>query len=281
MQQLNTSQPAAVRSDTPGNQADPLSIETELNRILGSKTFARSPRLRRMLEYVVRRFLDGNANILNGYALGIDVFDRDLSFEPALDPIVRVQAARLRRLLERYYAQEGPYDSLRIDIPKGTYAPNISHPLSQSGISDQNENLRGITVIALPFIVVDEIDDKSSLRAAAMHDYLICLLDHAGEICITSFPPVYGPHKMPARGYAAREGGRFILKGTIIRFVQDYLFIVSLSEETGGNVIGSWQYNIAHALLITHAEAVATDLLKHLAGYVKNSQRENSDRLMA
>jgi hypothetical protein len=112
-----------------------------------------------------------------------------------------------------------------------------------------------------------------------MHDYLIYLLDHAGGLCIVSLPA--GSHKIPSRRRAAGERGRFLVKGTIIRFSEDYLFIVSLSVETEGNVIGSWRYHIAHALLITLAEAVATDLLKHLAWHMKKGAEEKPLRLMA
>ena len=54
-----------------------------------------------------------------GYTLGIDVFDRDVDFDPQVDPIVRIEAGRLRRALERYYLTEGKNDPIVIRIPKG------------------------------------------------------------------------------------------------------------------------------------------------------------------
>ena len=69
-------------------------IEAELQKILASKVFARSQRLSRFLRFVSDQSLQGNS--LKEYVLGIEVFDRGSSYDPRLDPIVRVEARRLR-----------------------------------------------------------------------------------------------------------------------------------------------------------------------------------------
>jgi len=51
------------------------------------------------------------------------VFGKEPSFDPRTDPIVRVQARRLRTRLARYYRDEGNSDELIVDLPKGGYAP--------------------------------------------------------------------------------------------------------------------------------------------------------------
>ena len=60
---------------------------------------------------------------MKGYTIGIDVFDRPQAFNADSDPLVRVHAGKLRKLLAAYYAAEGAGDAWRIDIPKGTYVP--------------------------------------------------------------------------------------------------------------------------------------------------------------
>lgn len=94
-----------------------------LQTILGSQTFARSERLRAFLRFVVEMEQLGLAHQLKGYTIGIDVFSRDESFDPGADPLVRVQAGKLRRLLNQYYADEGRHEPLRIRIPLGCYVP--------------------------------------------------------------------------------------------------------------------------------------------------------------
>jgi TolB-like protein/Tfp pilus assembly protein PilF len=95
----------------------------QLNRILNSTTFREAGRLKRFLECIVRETVDGRGDELKEYVVAVQVFDKKTSFDPRTDPIVRVQARRLRVMLERYYHDEGAKDSLVIDLPKGGYAP--------------------------------------------------------------------------------------------------------------------------------------------------------------
>jgi hypothetical protein len=72
-------------------------IRAELERILASKGFATAGRLSRLLRYVVDQTIAGEADRLKEYAVGVEVFDRDASYDTRLDSIVRVEAGRLRR----------------------------------------------------------------------------------------------------------------------------------------------------------------------------------------
>jgi len=99
------------------------SIEDQLQRILASKAFTPSARMSRFLRFAVELTLRGEAEQLKEYVLGVEVFDRSPSYDPRVDPIVRVEARRLRSKLTSYYDGEGRGDELIIDFPKGTYAP--------------------------------------------------------------------------------------------------------------------------------------------------------------
>ena len=103
--------------------APPELIELALERVLSSYTLRSSPRLRRFLAHVVRHALAGDDDSLKEYALGIDVFDRGVRFDPRGDAIVRVEARRLRDKLHRYYHSEGATDPVTISIPEGAYRP--------------------------------------------------------------------------------------------------------------------------------------------------------------
>ncbi|WP_438747655.1 hypothetical protein [Pararhizobium sp. O133] len=98
-------------------------IQRALDAVLSSALFARSERLRAFLKYVVEKEMEGTGHQLKGYTIGIDVFDRPQAFNADSDPLVRVHAGKLRKLLTAYYAGEGAGDPWRIDIPKGTYVP--------------------------------------------------------------------------------------------------------------------------------------------------------------
>jgi adenylate cyclase len=105
------------------NAAD---VREELERILGSPGFDASARNRRFLEHIVEETLAGRADRLKGVAIAVDVFGRDATIDPQHDPVVRVEAAKLRRRLERYYLSAGRGDPIRIDIPKGGYVPTFA-----------------------------------------------------------------------------------------------------------------------------------------------------------
>ena len=98
-------------------------ISLALSAILSSQTFARSQRLRTFLKFVVEREQLGLARQLKGSTIGMDVFSRDGALDPGVDALVRVQAGKLRRLINLYYADEGRNDPVRIRIPLGGYVP--------------------------------------------------------------------------------------------------------------------------------------------------------------
>jgi TolB-like protein/Flp pilus assembly protein TadD len=103
--------------------AVPSKVEGQLERVLGSVSFRQVDRLKRFLKFIVSEALAGRGDQLKEYVIGVQVFDKDSSFDPRADPIVRVQARRLRARLVRYYRDEGGADAILIELPKGGYAP--------------------------------------------------------------------------------------------------------------------------------------------------------------
>lgn len=100
-------------------------VQSQLQKILISSTFIHSERLRRFLRFCVEQATQGKPENLREYALAMEVFDRPDSYSPASDPIVRVEARRLRAKLQQYYDTEGCHDLLIIDVPKGSYLPSF------------------------------------------------------------------------------------------------------------------------------------------------------------
>ena len=103
-------------------QAEIEEIHQQLGRILTSPVFAHSPRQSRFLSYIVRETLAGGAKRLNQRVIGLEVFDRGESFDPAVDSIVRVEAGRMRGKLREYYHEFGKADVVYIELPKHGYA---------------------------------------------------------------------------------------------------------------------------------------------------------------
>jgi TolB-like protein len=114
---------SGAEADRPSPQA----VREQLERILASAEFVATDRLRSFLRFVVEETLAGRADGLKGYTIALEVLGRDATFDPQNDPSVRMEAGKLRRRLERYYLGAGRRDPIRIDIPKGTYAPTFAY----------------------------------------------------------------------------------------------------------------------------------------------------------
>lgn len=98
-------------------------VRETLERLLASETFGRSERARKLIRYLVEREQAGEADRLKGFSIAMDVFGKDGDFDPSTDAVVRVQAGRLRELLQQYFANEGVAEPVRIAIPRGGYVP--------------------------------------------------------------------------------------------------------------------------------------------------------------
>jgi len=103
-------------------EASDAAVRAELGVLLSSPTLRDSELLKRFLRYVVEHTLAGEGNQLKEYRLGVDVFGRDASFDPRIDPVVRMAARRLRAKLQEHYANGGKGSLVQIEVPKGGYA---------------------------------------------------------------------------------------------------------------------------------------------------------------
>ena len=134
-------------------------IRRQFKRILASPAFRASDAQRALLEFVVKKTLAGESKEIKGYTVATRVFGRRQDFDQATDPIVSIQANKLRRALEHYYLTAGIKDPVRIEIPKGSYVPVFSErigdhfPSAQSGSEYEVTRSKGAwpAVVIRPF----------------------------------------------------------------------------------------------------------------------------------
>lgn len=132
--------PAAIRFAAPANGAEPTKtpapeeVRRQLQRILSSSDFAASDRNGRFLQHIVECTLRGET--ARGYEIGTLVFGRPKSFNATSDPIVRIEAGKLRRDLETYYLKSGKNDPIRISIPKGSYRAEFSRNEAHAAVAE-------------------------------------------------------------------------------------------------------------------------------------------------
>lgn len=116
-------------------------IRSQLAKINATEEFQRSKRSLRFLNYIVEETLAGRASRIKAYSVAISVLDRDDTFDPQTDPMVRIEASQLRRRLERYYLTQGAADPVVIDLPKGGYVPVFR--LAEAAVPPEVESKHG------------------------------------------------------------------------------------------------------------------------------------------
>src|SRR6188768_3694355 len=146
----------------PAKDADKAN-RAQLERVLSSVTFRQVDRLKRFLNFTVSEALAGRGDQLKEYVIGVQVFDKDSSFDPRADPIVRVQARRLRARLVRYYREEGGTDALVIELPKGGYTPVFKN----RDASGSSRRSLGTTLAGQNTIAVQPLADHSPSKELA------------------------------------------------------------------------------------------------------------------
>jgi len=170
--------PAAAHQSPPAQD-----VLVALDRLLGNKALRLSERNRKFLSFVVSRTVSGQADRIKAYAIGVDVFGRDESFDPTIDPIVRIEATRLRSALTSYYEEAGGGDRIRIAIPPGSYVPTFSW-ISRDAESESKSsegNRAGARQLAT-IVLSDQSQTPASgpaTNAALFADALIRLLSKA------------------------------------------------------------------------------------------------------
>src|ERR1043166_5694290 len=125
-------------------------VRQQWEKSLAHELFARSERMGRFLRLAVERALDGRSGELKEYSIGVEVFDRKPSYDPRVDPVVRVEARRLRAKLKAYYEGDGRHDPIQIELLTGSYVPHFTHrevalprlPMDEAGV---------ITMAVMPF----------------------------------------------------------------------------------------------------------------------------------
>ena len=153
-------------------------IYSALQKVLASKTFSRAKRSRRLLQYLVEQKLAGREELLKGFTIAVELFDRDANFDADKNPLVRVQMGRLRQHLANYYQSEGGSDSLQITIPKGSYTPRFEQNRIAAPTDSSTKNRA--TIDQIPIDTITSVDNIA-LQKTVYH----MTADHAGNSLVT------------------------------------------------------------------------------------------------
>jgi TolB-like protein/Flp pilus assembly protein TadD len=200
----------AVKAAVGPAKSSEKAIRQQLERILSSSTFQQVERLKRFITFIVTEAAAGRGDELKEYVVGVQVFGKESSFDPRTDPIVRVQARRLRARLSRYYHDEGQQDELIIELPKGGYAPVFKRregrpapkPSLTTALASRN------TIAVFPFADHSETRDLEYFCAGLTQEiiYRLTRLKSLRVIAVDSDEPDPRRAGMALRGSVRRSG---------------------------------------------------------------------------
>lgn len=140
----------------PYMDIDHPSIQAELERILKSRCFRSRKTLCKFLTYIVQETLAGKQHEITQYAIATQALHKPMDFESGENPLIRVQAGRLRAQLDEYYETEGRFNPIRIKLPLGSYFPVFlrkTQPSSQSLVIREEtaySQSRGPSIVCIP-----------------------------------------------------------------------------------------------------------------------------------
>jgi hypothetical protein len=131
----------------------PEEIRRQIEAVCASHSFRHRESFRKLLTYLADKTLDGSADALKEYSVGIELFGKPESYDPREDATVRVQISKLRQKLEEYYLGEGKNDPVVIELPRRQLAL-VFHP----------RHVARQSLVALPTPVFPEEQAKGVLR---------------------------------------------------------------------------------------------------------------------
>ena len=222
----------------------------QLERILHSRTFQNSTRLRQFLKFLVEKTIANESHLLKETILGIEVFRRGADFDPKADPIVRVDARRLRAKLALYYQSEGATDSIRIVLQAGSYVPSFQTRAEERAAGE----MRSIAVAR--FASLSPHPDDAYFSEGLTEEVLNALAQTRDVLVIAEKPAWHSSADQVVRGSVRRDGGRLRITVRLIA-ARDGAVAWSEQYDAEASDIFSTQENISRRIAIAIGTRIA------------------------
>jgi adenylate cyclase len=225
-------------------------VGRHVDKALSSPLFRKAERQSRFLRFVVDAALQSPEATLKEFEIGMAVYDRRSDYDPRTDPIVRVEAARLRARLREYY-EITPPDVVRIDIPKGRYVPQF---ISVGGGAPQLAS--DLSILVPPFRSLSPDPGDQNFCDGLTEEVLHRLAQEPRLRVLTQSAAAW-----IEQGHGSRP--RFLLEGSVRRAGAEIRLTVHLMELTGG---GSTRFSSAYRGTLDDIFATQERLAEEIRG---------------
>lgn len=240
-----------------------------MDRILSHPEFQATPQQRDFLRFVVIETLEGKEHQIKGYTVATQALGRSPDFDPKSDPVVSIQASRLRKALERYSLVAGSHDPIRIEIPKGTYVPvfHIQKPAGSAEGQAAQESQTSEQPAPWPTVLVRPF---RNLTGDPEQDYVSAGLASELAIELSRYQDIrVWMHGLGGwRKNGSDSAARFVIEGSVHKDTAGVKVAVHLIDtSTGTQILGDMHRSEAQAPeLIAFQEEIARVVAVKVAG---------------
>ena len=249
------------------------SVHEQLHRILRSRVFTRSKELCRFLQFAVEQKLRNRAVRLKEYLIGVTVFERGETFNPGTDPIVRVQARRLRSKLSLYYETEGRADTVLIELPCGGYVPVFhfrtaaEHMQGVRALDDAPVETRR-SVVVLPFVNIGP--DANERFSDGLTEELIHVLSKATDLRVVARTSSFHfkGKTDDIRSIGVRLGVDALVEGSVRSDGNRLRVSAGLIDVADGGLLWSGVYEQTAAEMFAVQEDISEQIAKKIAAHL-------------
>jgi serine/threonine-protein kinase len=256
-------------------------VREELARVLAGPGFLRNERLSSFLRFVVREKLAGREAGLKESVVGAEVFGRTPGYDTRSDPVVRMEASRLRARLDEYYIGAGADNPIRIELPKGAYVPQwrirrgtgrrpwaaaaaaaICLLLLAGAAWRWTTPGKNPALAVLPFLNLSP-DPADAYLADGLTDEITGLLARTDGLDVTARTSAFAfkDAHLDARGLAARLNATLLVEGSVQKSGDRIKVIVQLIRASDGKHLWSNSYDREMRDVFTTEEQVAASIV--------------------
>jgi TolB-like protein len=248
-------------SDRPPAEVGKI-VHVELERLVGSRELRGSKALAELLRYCVEQTLANNLPQLKEYWIGVNVFRRGDDFDPAADPIVRVQARRLRHKLEEHYRSNAPH-AVTIALRKGAYLTefHVNEVEQQADGSAGGASAALSPIASVAVLPIADLNSDSENRSfcEGLMDELIHALAESGDLMVVARTSLlqYRNTLIDIRDIGQQLGADAIIEGSVVREASRRRVSIRLIDARTGYALLSWQADAEAGEAITAQESLA------------------------
>ena len=244
-----------------------------------SDGFERSPRMARFLRFVVSETLAGNASRLKEYVIAVEAFDRDTSFDPKTNAVVRVEASRLRHRLREYALGPGRGDAIHITLPPGSYVPCFQSATQVPEIRDLLALPDKPSIAVLPFTNLGD-DPEQGYFADGIAEDLITALSRIHWLFVTARNSTftYKGRAVDVKQVGREMGVRYVVEGSVRRAQDRIRVSAQLIDASTGSHLWAKRFDREMEDIFALQDEITETIAAALEPEIGTAERERAVR---